>query len=94
MAGVKNTKQVVKLFSALVVATKSKKPMFLFIPKLIGLMTAACAGISKVPAEVKDMSPEEEKEVRAIVEESAGKNKDLIPDKIENIIIRFLKAIA
>ena len=93
MAGIKNTKQAASLFAVLVIAARSKKPMFTFIPKIIGLLTATAAGMGKIPSEVKDMSPKEEAEVRAVIEKEAGKNRDLIPDKAEIAIINLLRAM-
>lgn len=90
---VKNTQDFVKLLVALMGASKSKGPVFMMIPKLTTLLYKAMSNIRKIPKEIKDMTPEEEKQIRAIVEKTIGKDKDLVPDDIEVAVITMLKAM-
>jgi len=91
--GIQGLRDIFEFVVAVVQAGSSKTPVILTVPRLTRLLVRAVKALRTAPAEALDLSDVEKKELRAIVENSIGKDKDLVPDKIENAVLSLLDAI-
>lgn len=94
MSNVKETKELVEFIVAVIVAAKSKIPVALSVLGLLPQFSRAIKDMRKIPKEITGMTEEDKLSLRIIVENKIGKNKDLIPDNVEEKIFNVIKTIS